>query len=80
MKSLFLKIFLSFWLAQALIVALVVIATVVFRPQTESPFWEYIKQHTAQQLVDAYETGGAPVLDKQIDQLSTTFKLSLIHI
>ncbi|HWX93794.1 MAG TPA: ATP-binding protein [Terriglobales bacterium] len=74
MKSLFLKIFLSFWLAQALIVALVVIATVVFRPQTESPFWEYIKEHTAQQLVDAYETGGAPVLDKQIDQLSTTFK------
>ena len=37
MKSLFLKIFLSFWLAQALIVALVVLATVVFRPQTESP-------------------------------------------
>jgi len=74
MKSLFLKIFLSFWLAQALIVALVVIATVVFRPQTESPFWEYIKEHTAQQLVDAYETGGAPGLDKQIDQLSTTFK------
>ena len=74
MKSLFLKIFLSFWLAQALIVALVVLATVVFRPQTESPFWEYIKEHTAQQLVDAYETGGAPGLDKQIDQLSTTFK------
>jgi two-component system sensor histidine kinase CpxA len=74
MKSLFLKIFLSFWLAQALIVALVVIATVVFRPQTESPFWEYIKEHTAQQLVDAYETGGAPGLDKQIDQLSTIFK------
>ena len=74
MKSLFLKIFLSFWLAQALIVALVVIATVVFRPQTESPFWEYIKEHTAQQLVEAYETGGAPRLSTQIDQLNTTFK------
>lgn len=74
MKSLFLKIFLSFWLAQALIVALVVIATVVFRPQTESPFWEYIKEHTAQQLVAAYQTGGSPALNKQIDQLNKTFR------
>ncbi len=74
MKSLFLKIFLSFWLAQALIVALVVIATVVFRPQTESPFWEYIKEHTAQQLVAAYETGGATNLNTQIDLLNKTFK------
>ncbi len=74
MKSLFLKIFLSFWLAQALIVALVVIATVVFRPQTESPFWEYIKENTAQQLVAAYETGGAATLNTQIDQLNKTFK------
>ncbi len=74
MKSLFLKIFLSFWLAQALIVALVVIATVVFRPQTESPFWEYIKEHTARQLVTAYETGGTPALNTELDQLSRTFR------
>ena len=58
MKSLFLKIFLSFWLAQALIVALVVLATVAFRPQTESPFWDYIKINTTDQLVQAYESGG----------------------
>jgi signal transduction histidine kinase len=75
MKSLFLKIFLSFWLAQALIVALVVIATVAFRPQTESPFWDYIKTHTSEQLVQAYETGGPKVLDARIDQLGTTLKL-----
>lgn len=74
MKSLFLKIFLSFWLAQALIVALVVIATVVFRPQTESPFWEYIKEHTAEQLMTAYEAGGSAGLNAQIDQLHKTFK------
>jgi hypothetical protein len=35
MKSLFLKIFLSFWLAQALIVALVVLATLAIRQQAE---------------------------------------------
>jgi two-component system, OmpR family, sensor histidine kinase CpxA len=75
MKSLFLKIFLSFWLAQALIVALVVLATVVFRPQTESPFWEYIKSNTADQLVQAYESGGSKVLDAKLDQLGTTLRL-----
>src|SRR4029077_17900656 len=75
MKSLFLKIFLSFWLAQALIVALVVLATVVFRPQTESPFWDYIKTNTADQLVQAYESGGPGVLDAKIDQLGTTLRL-----
>lgn len=75
MKSLFLKIFLSFWLAQALIVALVVLATVVFRPQTESPFWEYIKASTADQLVQAYEVGGQAALSRKIDQLGSTLRL-----
>ena len=75
MKSLFLKIFLSFWLAQALIVALVVLATVVFRPQTESPFWDYIKSHIADQLVQAYEGGGSPGLASRTDQFSRTLKL-----
>ena len=75
MKSLFLKIFLSFWLTQALIVALVVLATVAFRPQTESPFWEYIKANTAEQLVQAYEGQGSAGLNAKIDQLSSTLKL-----
>jgi two-component system sensor histidine kinase CpxA len=74
MKSLFLRIFLSFWLAQALIVALVVLATVVFRPQTESPFWDYIKTNTAEQLVQAYETGGPSGLNSRIEQLNTTLR------
>jgi two-component system sensor histidine kinase CpxA len=74
MKSLFLKIFLSFWLAQALIVALVVLATVVFRPQTESPFFEYIKSNTAQQLTQAYESGGVPALSAKLNQLNSTLK------
>ncbi|MGC2196674.1 MAG: ATP-binding protein [Terriglobales bacterium] len=74
MKSLFLRIFLSFWLAQALIVALVVLATVVFRPQTESPFWDYIKTNTAEQLVQAYEAGGPAGLNSRIEQLNTTLR------
>ena len=75
MRSLFLKIFLSFWLAQALIVALVVAATVVFRPQTESPFWEYIKAHTADQLMQAYEGGGPPGLSRKLDEFNNSLKL-----
>lgn len=75
MKSLFLKIFLSFWLAQALIVVLVILATVIFRPQTESPFWEYIKANTAEELVHAYEAGGASRLGTRIDQMAGTLKL-----
>jgi two-component system, OmpR family, sensor histidine kinase CpxA len=75
MKSLFLKIFLSFWLAQALIVALVVVATIAFRPQTESPFFEYLKSNTAQQLVLAYESGGAAGLNSKLDQFNNTLKI-----
>lgn len=75
MKSLFLKIFLSFWLAQALIVALVVLATVIFRPQTESPFWEYIKATIAGELVKAYEAGGPSRLGAKIDQMAGSLKL-----
>ena len=54
MKSLFLKIFLSFWLAQALFVAQAMVAAIAFRPQTESPHWEYIRNNTAAQVVAAY--------------------------
>ena len=34
MKSLFLKIFLSFWLAQALFLVLAILVTLAFRPRT----------------------------------------------
>jgi two-component system, OmpR family, sensor histidine kinase CpxA len=75
MRSLFLKIFLSFWLAQALIVALVVLATIVFRPQTESPFWEFVKEHTADQLMQAYEAGGPAGLNKKLDEFNASLKV-----
>jgi len=75
MRSLFLKIFLSFWLAQALIVALVVAATIFFRPQTESPFWEFVKGHTTNQLMQAYESGGPAGLNRKLDEFNTSLKL-----
>ena len=40
MKSLFLKIFLSYWVAQALFVALAILITVVMRERGESAAWD----------------------------------------
>ena len=51
MRSLFLKIFLTFWLTMALFVALAIVAAIAFRPQTESPHWEYLRQSAARGLV-----------------------------
>jgi two-component system sensor histidine kinase CpxA len=75
MKSLFLKIFLSFWIAVILFVALAMVAALAFRPPTESPLWGYIKANTANQLVRAYESGGAPALDQKIDEVEHGLRL-----
>ena len=40
MKSLFLKIFLSYWVAQALFVALAILITVAVRERGESAAWD----------------------------------------
>ncbi len=42
MKSLFLKIFFSFWLAIALFVVLAILVVMVFRPQ-RNPTWESLR-------------------------------------
>lgn len=75
MKSLFLKIFLSFWMAQALFVALAMIAAIAFRPQTESPHWEYIRTHIASRVVDAYEGGGSSGLIKTLDEIDRGLRI-----
>jgi two-component system, OmpR family, sensor histidine kinase CpxA len=75
MKSLFLKIFLSFWLAQALFVALAMVAAIAFRPQTESPHWEYIRNNTAAQVVAAYETGGSAGLNAKLDAIDRGLRI-----
>jgi len=41
MKSLFLRIFLSFWMAQALFVVLAILVTVAFRPRSST--WEGLR-------------------------------------
>jgi len=71
MKSLFLRIFLSFWLAIALFVVLAILAVVAFRPQ-RNPTWESLATTALADSVAAYEQGGAHQLRGYLQNLETT--------
>jgi two-component system, OmpR family, sensor histidine kinase CpxA len=58
MKSLFLKIFISFWLAQALFLVLAILVMLVLRPQRNAS-WEALRSTALTETVDAFEHGGA---------------------
>ena len=70
MKSLFLRIFLSFWMAQALFVVLAILVTIAFRPKATT--WESLRATTLNDSVNAYEEGGQPQLRQYLDNLETT--------
>src|SRR5258708_27585743 len=65
MKSLFLRIFLSFWIAQALFVVLAILVTLALRPRSST--WEALRTTTLNEAVTAYEEGSAPQLRKYLD-------------
>jgi two-component system sensor histidine kinase CpxA len=67
MRSLFLKIFLSYWLAQALFVVLAIVVTLALRPTQDSPRMEYFRVSLGKQAVQAYEHGGQGELQKFLD-------------
>jgi two-component system sensor histidine kinase CpxA len=68
MRSLFLKIFLSFWLAQALFLILAILVTLAFRPQSETQRWDAMKEEFARASAQAYEQGGAGAAREYIDE------------
>jgi two-component system, OmpR family, sensor histidine kinase CpxA len=70
MKSLFLRIFLSFWMAQALFVVLAILVTVAFRPRAST--WEALRATVLNDSVNAYEEGGQPQLKAYFDNLDAT--------
>src|ERR1700723_1912042 len=70
MKSLFLRIFLSFWMAQALFVVLAILVTVAFRPRGSS--WEPLRTTTLNEAVSAYEQGGAQPAREYLDGVVAT--------
>jgi two-component system, OmpR family, sensor histidine kinase CpxA len=60
MKSLFVRIFLSFWVAQALFFVFAILVTLAFRPRTST--WEALRTTALNDGVNAYEEGGSPQL------------------
>ncbi len=70
MKSLFLRIFLSFWVAQALFLVLAIIVTLVFRPRSAT--WEGLRTTVLTDGVNAYEDGGQPQLKEYLDSVEAT--------
>ena len=56
MKSLFLRIFLSFWMAQAMFVVLAILVTMALRPRGSS--WEALRTTALNDAVSSYEEGG----------------------
>lgn len=70
MKSLFLKIFLSFWVAQALFIVLAILVTLAFRPRTSS--WESLLATAMNESVNAYEQRGKSGLREYLENLERT--------
>jgi len=70
MKSLFLKIFLSFWVALALFVVLAILVTLAFRPRSST--WEALRTTAMNDAVSAYEEGGSSQLRQYLESLEST--------
>ncbi len=72
MKSLFLRIFLSFWLAQALFVVLAILVTVAMRPARQISAIEALQGKFLSEAVDAYQSGGPSKLREYLWNLQGT--------
>jgi two-component system sensor histidine kinase CpxA len=74
MRSLFLKVFLWFWLAMALVIAALVFATYATRTQREPrppQFIEGVMTAYALNAVESYERGGASSLDSFLKHIES---------
>jgi two-component system sensor histidine kinase CpxA len=70
MKSLFLKIFLSFWMAFALFLVLAILVTLALRPRTS--IWEALLTTTMNDSVNVLEQKGTTGLGEYFDNLEKT--------
>jgi len=70
MKSLFVRIFLSFWMAQALFFVLAILVTLAFRPRSST--WEALRTGVLNEAVSAYEEGNEQQLREYLNNLEKT--------
>jgi two-component system sensor histidine kinase CpxA len=71
MRTLFLKIFLSFWVAQALFLVLAILVMLAFRPQRNST-WDALRTATLTEAIGAYESGGTQRAHEYLEDLQRT--------
>ncbi len=69
MKSLFLKIFLSYWAAQALFLALAILITVALRERGESAVWDAQAATVFNKAIQTYEKSGPVELRRYLDEI-----------
>jgi two-component system sensor histidine kinase CpxA len=72
MRSLFLKIFLSFWIAQALFLVLAILVTVALRPAREISAVESSQSRFLSEAVAAYQAGGVEKVRDYLHNLGET--------
>lgn len=70
MKSLFLRIFLSFWLAVAIFLVAAILLTLALRPRSST--WEALRATVLNDAVNAYEEGGDLQLRKYFENIEAT--------
>ena len=70
MKSLFLRIFLSFWMALALFVVLAILVTLAFRPRSST--WEALRTTVLNDAVSAYEEGSEAQLRQYMEKVESS--------
>jgi two-component system, OmpR family, sensor histidine kinase CpxA len=71
MKTLFLKIFLSFWAALALFLVLAILVMLAFRPQRNST-WDALRTTALTDAIGAYEHGGTQQAHDYLETLQHT--------
>ena len=69
MRSLFLKIFLSYWVAQALFLVLAILITVAMRERGESAIWDAQQANVLGKAVQTYERGGEAEVRRYLDEV-----------
>lgn len=72
MRSLFLKIFLSFWLALALFVVIAILVTLAMRPPRENASVEALQTKFLEDALQAYQRGGAEEARRYLRNLRET--------
>jgi two-component system sensor histidine kinase CpxA len=70
MKSLFLRIFLSFWMAQALFLVLAILVTLAFRPRSST--WEALRTTVLNEAVARYEDGNEAQLRSYLEGVESS--------